>query len=414
MTALYIIIPSISSSREVIGGGDVRLLAMLYAINILNRRLTSEHKIKVILLSDRYYLDALKRFGKRSGVLNDSDLDLLVDKEFVLDFPRYLPPYTLHTLILRIILLAIKALKLLYKARAYSKNVLPFIRSSRPYEFIPTFTEVVSKKLVVYVQAPLDDVLGKVFISLLKFLEVVLRLRILFFVFNPIDYHIVTKIFRRGNVKVVLTLNGIFRELIQECNNESGKYYDVAYVGRLDPRKGAFENFIRFLSKLREAGIRVRALIVTSALNKEIREYVFKNLSRLTSFHDIHVYVNKSISEVYKLLTKSRILVMLSRFDTFNLAILEALTNGCCVIALNNPRIEGAYKVLLKKENLKFLREKLFFVKDVDEAVKVYISIKDKELCKSTTKELKSYIALDWYMIILKELIEVLRWISPR
>lgn len=90
---IYIFIPHISSSREVVGGGDVRLLGMLYAIHRLNNTLAFNHQLnyrfKVILLTDKYYYEALRRLSEKSGILSNKDFEALIDKVGLINFPRY-------------------------------------------------------------------------------------------------------------------------------------------------------------------------------------------------------------------------------------------------------------------------------------------------------------------------------------
>lgn len=418
MAPLNLVIVNTSSSREVIGGGDIRLLGLIYAINKINKKLNN--KINLILISDKYYYDSLRKLASDSNILSPTEFDDTVSRIGLLGFPRYLPPYKKGTFMLKLLLFLINSIKLFNLIKRGYTMVM--IHNNQLYQYVVGGLDILAGNLVVYAQTPVHvpgdiiaSIIYKGFLGILKLLGKFIN--ILLFVFNPIDLKILRHIFRHNSKVIIrLTTNGIFYDLIRS-QSSSEKYYDIVYLGRLDERKGAFKNFYTFIKKLNEISIKAKIAIVTSALGSEIRQLKTK-LIKLSNNHKIDLYVNVPPSKVYEILSRSRVLVMLSSLDVFNMAILEAITNGCNVIALRNPRIVSSYNSLATKYPF-FISyyNRIFFVDNVDEAVQVYKSLQSlqekytkKNINNKNNNDINLKI-LDWYYIVLNELKVTLPWL---
>ncbi|BAA80172.2 hypothetical protein APE_1186.1 [Aeropyrum pernix K1] len=413
--SMNIIFVNTSSSKEVIGGGDIRLLGLLYTLSNLRSK-----KIKLYLLSDKHYIESIRYWLYKSNLVKGNN-NIPLSDDFALKISSYLPPYKRVSFIIRLILLLLTSIRNLTNRGRIIRRSIIVINNNQLYQYIIPGLDVLSNGMVVYIQTPpfngdsnfIKTLMYRGFLPLLRLIGKFKR--IIIFVFNPIDFVFLNTYFREEkNIKIVITTNGVFKYFVNY--NSVQKVYDVIYIGRLDPSKGSFKNFITFLRNLAERNLNIRAAIITSCLKEEL-PYIERSLSGIKQYNNVkvEVLVNKTPIEVYRIISRSRALVMLSTLDVFNLAILESLVHGIHVIALNNPRIETAYERICDIFECKpLLQERFHIVDNIDEAVKEYLSVTEKE--RQVNEHVRVHALrlaqfLDWRYVVLKEVMEVVKWV---
>jgi glycosyltransferase involved in cell wall biosynthesis len=140
---------------------------------------------------------------------------------------------------------------------------------------------------------------------------------------------------------IFLTNNGVDLEYIKKIP-EDEKKFDACWVGRPHPQKGV-EDLIDIWRKV--VNIKPNATLVLMGKNTEIyKENILKN--ELDQNIIIKGYIKDE--EKFKMIKKSRLFLSTSYFESFHIAVMEAVACGLTIIAYDLPVYQQIYGKILK------------------------------------------------------------------
>lgn len=172
---------------------------------------------------------------------------------------------------------------------------------------------------------------------ILKFFALIIRNVPLLAVSRSVPYEL-ERLGVKANIKVVEPGNGV-----DPCPYVgSEKFYDLVFFARVVPKKGIFD-YLKVVASLEKRGEKIKALVVGFAddrMSAEIRRRVAElGISRHVEFR-----FNVPRQEALRLIASSKVMVYPTRFDSFSLTVLEALSCGTPVVAYAIPAIRFNYE----------------------------------------------------------------------
>lgn len=166
----------------------------------------------------------------------------------------------------------------------------------------------------------------KINLNSIAFLLASFRLDKIFIVSDSIKNEYVFKKFLEK--KYCLVSNPLSRkDVLNMSTNNCEKQYDISFIGRLCEEKDP-EKFIRIVKKLKDKGFNVRALIMGdgSLKTKVINWIELYNVNDCIELRDFE-------KNPFPYFSKSKIIVMPSKFEGFGLVAFESLCLGVPVVA---------------------------------------------------------------------------------
>ena len=162
------------------------------------------------------------------------------------------------------------------------------------------------------------------------------------FLFKKNDTYILKK-FGGESIFVIKKYSGVTQN-----NNihTSVKKYDIAFMGRFHPQKGLFE-IIEILKILKKIKPDIKLLLIGGG-NEAIKKKFF-DLIHAHNFNDNIEYAGFiSSDEKFELLSKSKVFIFPSYYESFGQVALEAMACGLPVVAYNLPVYDVFEKGMIK------------------------------------------------------------------
>ena len=169
----------------------------------------------------------------------------------------------------------------------------------------------------------------------------------------------------------LIDTNKIIEKSMEICERElNSKKFNIICVGRLHECKG-YDRLIGAISKLSK---KEQKLLHVEIYGDGPDEDKLKNLIDKNKLNDI-VYLKGRVSNPYKYIKNNDLFVLCSHFETFGLVIVEAMSVGVPVFALENSNTNNLIdnKVngyIVKNTDEELYNGLLYLIKNKDEIIK--------------------------------------------
>ena len=137
-----------------------------------------------------------------------------------------------------------------------------------------------------------------------------------------------------------------------EINANEMRDIDIIGVGSLTSLKN-FELFIEVLNEVKKNFPDIRAVIIGDGIEKEKLNQSIENFGLMKN---LKLLGNLKRQEVLNLMSRSKILLHTSKFESFGYALAEALANGCYVICSSTGFAQRTKKMHLANEGKEFVK----------------------------------------------------------
>jgi len=189
------------------------------------------------------------------------------------------------------------------------------------------------------------------------------------FVYSNRDKRYVSRYYKVELEKIGVVNNG-FNELnVRKENFSFNSTLKIAFVGQINRKEKAFDFLISALSL---SNLSVILSIFSHDKQVEIRDYNSKNIQ-------LQIHDPRSELEFREELVQSDIFILPSKYESFSISLLEAMSTGIIFLASSrvglterfNPKLKS---LIFKKENAKDLIDRIHFYLKLDNSHKLSLS----------------------------------------